>query len=401
VERTFVEISRHKLIENYQAIQRLVGTSVEILAVVKADAYGHGAVEVAKALEGAGARWFAVTSLPEAIELRRGGVLGRVIVLADVARSDQDALAEFGLTQMLHSMDQLHDLDAWLQKQEHTGLGTHLRLGGAAGPGSFSPADRSPQNGRRSLHLKFDSGMGRLGFHEACLDEIACLLARRPDLELEGLATHFASAEDLTSGQTEEQIRRFRRFAAALAARGIHPPFTHLANSAALVYWPETRASMVRPGLALYGYVMPARGENAPAPPRLQPVLTWKAQVLSVSDFPAGAPLGYNATYRTERPMRIGVVAAGYADGLDRRLSNGGPLLAGGRRVRIVGLVSMDVCLVDLTSTPHVRAGDYITILGRDGGESLDAMEIADYCGTIPYEILCGIGKRVPRLYVD
>jgi alanine racemase len=396
VERTFVEISRQKLIENYQAIQRLVGTSVEILAVVKADAYGHGAVEVARALERAGARWFAVTSLPEAIELRRGGILGRVIVLADLARSDQDAFEEFGLTRMLHSMDQLHDLEAWLQKQEG-----NLRSAATAGPDAFAPAGRSPQNGRRSLHLKLDSGMGRLGFHEACLDEIACLLARRPDLHLEGLATHFASAEELTSGQTEEQIGRFQQFVSALAARGIRPSFTHMANSAALVYWPETRASMVRPGLALYGYIMPARGGKAPAPPPLQPVLTWKAQVISVSDFPAGAPLGYNATYRTERPMRIGAVAAGYADGLDRRLSNGGPVLAAGRRVRIVGLVSMDVCLVDLTSTPNVRAGDYITILGRDGSESLDAMQMAAYCGTIPYEVLCGIGKRVPRLYVE
>lgn len=353
---------------------------MEILAVVKADAYGHGAVEVARTLEGAGTRWFGVTSIAEGIELRRNGVGGRILVLAGIDRQEQEALAEFDLTTVVHSIEQLRDLEAF--------AGEAFRRRGVCS----------------AVHLEFDSGMGRLGLEEARAPEIADLLARSPHLCLEGLATHFASAEDLGSGQTEEQIRRFAQVGEILRARGARPQFVHMANSAALAYWPQTWGSMVRPGLALYGYVMPARQGSSlgpwPAPPlEVHPVLTWKARVLTVKKYATGVPLGYNASFRTERPMRIGVVGAGYADGLDRRLSNGGTVLAAGKRVSIVGLVSMDVCLVDLSAALEVGPGGYITLLGQDGGQSLDAMEMADRCQTIPYEILCRIGKRVGRIY--
>ncbi len=369
--RTFVEISRQKLVENYESIRRLVGSSVEILAVVKADAYGHGAVEVARTLEGAGAGWFAVTSVSEGIELRQRGIRGRIVVLTGADRAELDALAEFDLDIVVHTIDQLRDLEAW------------------AGIRRFRPA----------VHLKFDSGMGRLGFQEST--EVARLLAACPNIRVEALATHFASAEDLSSGQTAQQIRRFEGLVSELAAGGIRPRFIHMANSAALAYWPETWGSMVRPGLALYGYLMPPCGAAAVAQPplSLQPVLSWKAQILAVKEYPAGTPLGYGAAFRTGRPTRVGVVAAGYADGLDRRLSNGGIVLAAGRRVPIVGLISMDLSLIDLTSAPETSPGHYVTLLGRDGDEAVDAMEIAGRCQTIPYEVLCGIGKRVTSLY--
>jgi alanine racemase len=369
--RTFVEISRAALAANYQAIRAAVGEQVEILAVVKADAYGHGAVRVAQTLEDAGARWFAVTSIDEGVELRRHGVGGRIVVLAECARSELNTIAEFNLTLMLHSIEDLRDLDAWARMREC-----------------------SPR-----FHLKFDSGMGRLGLAEARAGDVAELLEACPHLRLEGLATHFASAEDLGAGQTEQQLRRFSHLVDQLAARGIRPAFVHAANSAALAYRPDTWGSMARPGLALYGYLMPPRGATAVARFQVQPVLTWKAQILTIKDMPAGVALGYNATFRTERPMRIGVVAAGYADGLDRRLSNGGFVLAAGARAPIVGLVSMDVCLVDLSASPGLRPGDYVTLLGREGDQTLDAAEIAEHCGTIPYEVLVRIGRRVTRVY--
>jgi alanine racemase len=364
--RSHAEISRKALAGNYRSIRNAVGDGVEIVAVVKADAYGHGALGVAQTLETEGARWFAVTSIEEGVELRRGGVRGRILVLADFPRAELDAVAEFHLTLMLHSVDELAELDRWARRRE------------------ICPR----------FHLKLDSGMGRLGLAEARVQDVAALLARCPHLRLEGLATHFASAEDFTSGQTDEQLERFRRLADTL-----RPDLVHVANSAALAYRRETWTSMVRPGLALYGYLMPARGRQVPPAFEVAPALSWKARLLAVKDVPAGAPLGYNAAFRAERPMRIGVLGAGYADGLDRRLSNGGVVLAAGRRVAIVGLVSMDVSLVDLTASPEVSPGDYLTLLGRDGAESLWADEVARRCGTIPYEILCRIGKRVWRVY--
>jgi alanine racemase len=371
VERTFVEISRQKLTENYQAIRRVVGGAVEILAVVKADAYGHGAVEVCRTLEAAGARWFAVTSVREGIHLRRHGIGGRVVVLSDPDGTELDALAEFELTVMLHSLDQLQELEAWARGRQ-----VCFRF-----------------------HLEIDSGMGRLGLDETELPSLAGVLARSPYLRLEGLATHFASAENFTGGQTEEQIRRFACAAEKLAAAGIRPRFLHMANSAALAYRPETWGSMVRPGLALYGYLMPPRGKPAAPLFEPQPILSWKARVLTVREYAAGVPLGYDAAFRTSAPMRVGVIAAGYADGLDRRLSNGGIVLAGGRRTPIVGLVSMDVCLIDLSGAPEIGPGSYVTLLGREGSEAVDAAQMAERCHTIPYDILCGIRARVKRVY--
>lgn len=373
MERTFVEISRQNLSHNFQAIQQAVGNGVAILAVVKADAYGHGAVEVARTLEQAGAGWFGVTSISEGIELRVTGINSRVVVLADLPLGDQDAFAEFGLTPVLHSLEQLQEWNA--------------------------RAPKAPLEARLKVHLKFDSGMGRLGLSEACAADAAELLACSQRLELEGLATHFASAEDLSSGQTEEQMSRFAEVVQAFEARGLRPQFLHMANSAGLAYWPQARGSMVRPGLALYGYLIPPKG-GSPAPPfQLKPCLNWKAQIIAIKEHSTGVSLGYNATYRTPRAMRIGIVAAGYADGLDRRLSNGGTVLVGGRRVPIVGLVSMDLTLVDLTAAPGIQTGDYVTLIGREGDQALDAIEMAVHCGTTPYEILCGIGKRVTRLY--
>jgi len=369
--RTFVEISCAALAANFRAIRSAVGERIEVLAVLKADAYGHGAVRVAQTLEAAGARWFAVTSIGEGVELRQNGVRGRILVLAEFPRNDWNRVAEFNLTLMIHSVEDLRELAAWARLRQY-----------------------SPQ-----FHLKLDSGMGRLGMEEGRIAEFAEALAASPHLRPEGVATHFAAAEDLAGGQTQAQLDRFTRAVERLAAAGIRPPLIHMANSAALAYLPSTWGAMVRPGLALYGYLMTPRGGGAAPAIQVQPALSWKAQILTVKDVPAGVARGYTAAYRTERPMRVGVIAAGYADGVDRRLSNGGVVLAAGARASIVGLVSMDVCLVDLSGAPGLRPGDYVTLIGTEGGETIDAHQIAGHCGTIPYEVLVRIGKRVTRVY--
>jgi alanine racemase len=374
--RSYAEISRSQLAANYRALRAAVcpasGSSVEVLAVVKADAYGHGAVEVSRTLAAAGAGWFAVTEVGEGVELRQAGLAGRIVLLEECLGAEFDALAEFNLTPTVQSVEQLRELDAWARGRE------------------------SPFR----IHVEFDSGMGRLGLPEGCAAEAAGLLAASSGLRLEGLSTHFASSEDFGSGQTADQLARFRHLLEQFAARGLRPDVVHLANTAAVAYRPEAWGTMVRPGLALYGGVLPPVGAGIAPAFEVRPVLTWRARVLAVRDFGPGVPLGYGATYRTERSMRVGVAAAGYADGLSRRLSNGGPVLAGGYRTRLLGLVSMDSCLVDLTATPAVRPGDWVTLLGQDGAETLTAQDLADYAHTVPYEILCGLGRRVPRRYI-
>ena len=375
--RSYAEISRSQLAANYQTLRAAVcplgGSSVEVLAVLKADAYGHGAVEVSRTLAAAGAGWFAVTDVGEGVELRQAGLAGRIVLLEECLAAEFDALAEFNLTPTVQSVDQLRDLDAWAHPRE-----SPLRI-----------------------HVEFDSGMGRLGLPEGCAAEAAGLLAASSSrLRLEGLSTHLASSEDFASGQTAEQAARFRYILDQFGARGLRPDLVHLANTAAVAYRPESWGTMVRPGLALYGGVLPAVGARIAPAFEVRPILTWRARVLAVRDFGPGVPLGYGATYRTERAMRVGVVAAGYADGLNRRLSNGGPVLAGGHRTRLLGLVSMDSCLVDLTAVPAVHPGDWVTLLGQDGARSLTAQDLADYAQTVPYEILCGLGRRVPRRYI-
>jgi alanine racemase len=225
---------------------------------------------------------------------------------------------------------------------------------------------------------------------------VADWIGSSPNLEIKGLATHLASAEDFNNSQADEQRRRFAAVAAGLRERGIRCGRLHLSNSAAIAYRPDWTEGMVRPGLALYGYLTAPLG---PAPqPRIQvrPALEWKARILAVRDAPAGAKIGYEASFTATEPMRLAVISAGYGDGLSRRMSNGGQVLVRGERRPIVGLVSMDVTSADVTGFDGVEAGDEVTLIG----DGLDASEMARQCGSIAYEALCGISSRVPRVYV-
>lgn len=372
--RSWVEISLKQIADNFRAVQDVVGSEVEVMPVVKADAYRHGAVEVSRILTKVGARWLAVSNVEEGAILRDRGITARILIMADFLPSERDGLLEYDLTPVIHSLDDIQHWDRITAKR-----GT--------------PA---------AYHLKIDSGMGRLGTRASC-SEILEAIGAAKHARLEGLMTHFASAANYASSQTEEQLKVFESVCSQLAAAGVHPPFLHLSSTTPIAYgrrgaWKR----MVRPGHAIYGYVSPvAKGT---APPRLlevRPALTWKTAVLTVKDLPAGALVGYGGMFRTTQPTRIAVLAAGYADGIPHRLSNRGQVIVQGHLAPMIGAVSMDLTTIDITHCPALAQGDSVTLLGSEGGVSIDAQQIARVAGTISYSVLCGIHARVKRIYVD
>jgi alanine racemase len=371
--RSYVLVSRRQIAANYRNVCSVVGPDVEVAGVVKADAYGHGALEVSRVLLAEGARWLAVSSVEEGVTLRAGGLSQpRILVMGGFLPYEGEALVEHDLTPVAHSFEQVRWLD---------------QLAGRAG---------------RPLpyHLKIDSGMGRLGTR-ANVPEILAVLAETPGARLEGLMTHFASAADYTSNQTGNQLACFERVWAGLEKAGVRPRHRHTSSSSAIAYGRrEAWHAMVRTGHALYGYVSPARGEAPPQLLEVKPALTWKAKILAVKDIPEGALVGYGGTFRAPRPMRIGILGAGYADGIFHRLSNRGKVIAGGRLTSILGTISMDLTTIDLSHTTALSPGDEVTLLGAEGEARLDAQQIARIAGTISYNILSSISARVHRVYV-
>lgn len=374
--RCWIEVSRGRLTANYHAVKQTVGPDVEVCPVVKADAYGHGAVEVTRVLERAGARWFAVSSFDEGAALREAAITEpRILVMADsLAAAPLPDIVTHRLTPAIHSLDDLALLN---------------RLGAAAGK-------------IIDFHLKIDSGMGRLGTRAAAGDIARAILAA-PNTRLEGAMTHLASAADYQSGQTEAQLARF---AAVLDTLPVKPRLVHTSATVPVAYArTDAWRAMVRPGHAIYGYVSPIVKGAESAPARglhVRPALSWKTRLLAVKEIPAGEPIGYGAMFTATAPMRIGILGAGYADGIPHRLGNKGKVIAGGHLAPMVGAVSMDVTTVDLTGAPAaMKPGDVVTLLGEEGGASIDAQQIARLAGTISYSVLCGISARVAHVYVD
>jgi alanine racemase len=367
--RSYVAISRSRIAANFREVREAVGPGVEVAAVVKADAYGHGAIEVSRVLEQEGARWLAVGSVEEGVTLRRAGRASRILVLAGFLPYEREALLEYNLTPAAHSLEDIADLEQ---------LGKQIRY-----------------------HLKIDSGMSRLGTR-ACADQIVAAIRSSPHAHCEGLMTHFASAADYQSLQTEHQAAAFLEVRDKLLQAGIKPAYLHTSSTNAIAYARrDAWHNMVRAGHAIYGYLSPARGEAPPRILHLKPALEWKAKILVIKDVPEGALVGYGGSFRAPRPMRIGVLAVGYADGLPHRLSNKGRILADGKPAQILGTVSMDLTTIDLSHTQALSPGDEVTILGQEGDAKLDAQQIARLAGTISYNILCAIGSRVRRVYVD
>lgn len=349
-----------------------VGSGVRVMGVVKADAYGHGAVEVARILMDCGAGWLAVSSVDEGRTLRKAGIGARILVMGGYLPTDAGALVEHNLTPAVHSLDEVAELD---------------RV--ARGAGRPLP-----------YHLKIDTGMGRLGTR-APVEEIAAAVRGAASAHLEGLMTHFASAADYTSPQTSAQVACFEAIRTGLAACGIRPELVHMSSTNAIGYGrTEAWHNMVRAGHAIYGYVSPARGDAPRQILDVKPALSWYARILNIKEVPEGTLIGYGGSYRAPRAMRIATLGAGYADGIFHRLSNRGRVIADGRLAPILGTVSMDLTTIDISHTGRLRRGDQVTLLGAEGDVSLDAQQIAKVAGTISYNILCCISARVKRVYV-
>jgi alanine racemase len=376
---TWAEVSLRALRENYRTIAHYVGAGVAVCAVVKAYAYGHGAVECATALEQEGASWLGVTSLDEAIPLREEGIAARILLMTGFWRGEEEEIIRLQLTPTVWEISQIERLQraaAQLRVSEH------------------------------AVHLKVDTGMGRLGATLEELPKLLAVLKASWHLQLEGFSTHIASSEILDAPSVTEQLKRFEAARHLLQQSGFDPPLVHAANTSAVVAHHESWNTMVRPGLALYGYHLPleragravsGRGLRLP----LQPVLTWKTRILSLREMPAGQALGYGGTYVTKAPARIAILPVGYADGLNRELSSKGRVIVREHYAPIVGRISMDLTTVDVTGIPGVEVADEVILLGSSDGLSVDAREHAELAHTIPYEILCAISKRVPRRYEE
>lgn len=370
--RSYVLVSLEQIARNYCNVRAAVGAGVEVMAVVKADAYGHGALAVSRALIREGARWLAVSSVDEGVALRAAGIPSRILVMAGFLPQEREALVEYDLTPTAHSLEDIAELDRMAGRASRT----------------------------LAFHLKIDSGMGRLGTRAAPAEIVTAIQALR-QARIEGLMTHFASAADFTSPQTDRQAARFDACVAALREAGIGLDYVHTSSTNAIGYArKDAWYNMVRAGHALYGYVSPPRGAGPKQILDVQPALTWKAKILAVKDIPEGTLVGYGGTFRAPAAMRIAILGAGYADGVFHRLSNRGKVIAAGEITPIVGTISMDLTTIDVSHAPQLKAGDDVTLLGAEGGARLDAQQIARVAGTISYNILSSISARVRRVYV-
>ena len=377
LKRTWAEVSLDNLEHNYRAIKNHIPEGCRFLGVMKADAYGHGAVPLSHALCELGAEYLAVSNLEEAIQLRRGGVRAPMLILGYTPASFADTMVFMDITQEVHSLEYAKELDTAL-------AGTNYIL---------------------NVHLKLDTGMTRIGFfaydHERTLPELleVCGL---PHLHVEGVFTHFCVADSKAPEDeafTRTQYARFTAMLDALAAHGIRPELRHCASSGATILYPEFALDMVRPGIATYGH---APSEDAEGILDLRPLMTVRTTVAQLREIPAGTSISYGRTYTAERDMRVAVLPIGYADGLLRGLSGKVSFRIRGRMARSVGRICMDMCMVDVSEIPGIRVGDEAALFGYDtDGTLLPCERIAQQAGTISYEILCGISKRIPRIYMQ
>ncbi|HIW73802.1 MAG TPA: alanine racemase [Firmicutes bacterium] len=375
LKRTWAEISLDAIRENYRAIRDTLAPGCRMMAIVKADAYGHGAGFVSRTLQEAGADWFGVSNLDEALQIRKAGITRPILILGYTPAREAARLAAFAVTQTVCDREYGRELS-----RAAASAGVEVRV-----------------------HIKIDTGMSRLGFLCQREEELPAAVGeaeevcRLPGLHPEGIFTHFASADE-EGGEafTRRQFSLFRAAADALEERGVHFSLRHCCNSAATLLYPDMHLDMVRPGLILYG-LFPAPWLAGRIP--LQPAMALKTVVSMVKNVPAGSVVSYGRTYETRREAALATVPIGYADGYPRSFSNRAVMLVGGRRVPVVGRVCMDQCMLDVSAVPHVREGMVVTVFGREGGDTLPVEEFASLCGTVNYESICLIGKRVPRIF--
>jgi len=371
IRPTRAEIDLGSVVRNLRTL-KAAAPEAGVLAMVKADAYGHGASLIAPALEAEGVELLGVALIEEGLALRAAGVRGEILVLGGAYAGGWEALVEARLVPAVFREDHLEAL-----------------------------ATAARRHGVEPLaHLKVDTGMSRLGALPA---EVPGLLARARSLgvALEGVFSHLANADLADAATTQRQLDQFRALLGAVEAAGVRTRWRHLANSAAMVALPPSRdgatLNLVRPGLALYG-VLPAPWISPPR--RLEPVLSWKTEIIHLKSVPPGTSVSYGGTWTARRSTRIATLPVGYADGYPRRLSNRAQVLVRGRRAPVVGRVCMDLCMVDVTDVPGAALGDEVVLIGRQGTEEISVSELAGWLETMAYEVLCGVGARVPRVPV-
>lgn len=362
------EIDVAALRRNVDIVSACVGPSVGLLAIVKADAYGHGALACGRALERK--VWgFGVSLVEEGVELRRGGIETPVVVLGSFyGQSHRDVVA-YRLTPVI--ADEL-DVERFARAAGELGVE------------------------RVRLHLKIDTGMSRLGVRPERLDAVLRAIAGAPAVELIGLCTHLGEADAADLGVARAQLERFDECRRRVLDAGLQPTICHVANSAAVARLSGARFDLVRPGLALYGH-SPA-GE--PVYHGLRPAMSLKSRVVALREVPPGTRVSYGGLYVARERTRIATIPIGYADGYSRRMSGQAAVLVGGRRVPVLGAITMDMCMADVTSVPGCQLGDEVVLMGAQGSEQISAEELARWAGTVVWEVFCGVSKRVPRVYV-
>ena len=369
--RTYVSVDLGAVRHNIEEARKNIREDTKIMAVVKADAYGHGAVEVSHALSDL-VDAYGVAMAEEALELRRSGIRKRILILGYTAEDWFPELIGHRIAQTVYTWEMAEKLNR-----------------------------AAEQLGQKAIvHIKLDTGMGRIGF--AAADEnvrVVKQISALPYLELEGIFTHFARADEAAPDPIREPFHQFQFFVTKLEREGIHIPIRHVSNSAAIINFPEGNLNMVRSGITTYG-LYPSEQVSREVM-RLTPAMQWKSVVSYVKDIEAGTRISYGGTFVSDRSMKVATIPVGYADGMKRDLSNKGRVLIRGRYANILGRVCMDQFMVDVSDIPYVSAGDEVTIFGRDGGREIPVEEVAGQCHSFNYEFVCGITARVPRKYVE
>jgi len=383
---TSAEINLDAFRYNLRIIKSLVGLNTETMAIIKADAYGHGAIQCARAAIEEGTKYLGVGIIQEGIELRENGITSPILILGGVYPDELTELIYYNLSTSLSTL--------------------------ALAKAISKKAEKSKTN--ISVHIKIDTGMGRLGVQCEGFSDLLEHVMSYKNITIEGFFTHLANADDVDPKFSQEQIVKFSNILKIIKTKKFsklhntsQPILIHSANSAGLLHYPESRFNLVRPGISLYG--------SLPSPilqpvlnlieksnyPALRPVMSWKTKIIQIQTLRKGVPLSYGGTYITQKnKSRIAILPVGYADGLNRRLSNKMEFLVKGMRVKQIGTICMDMCLIDVTKLPNIDMGEEVVILGSQGKDNIPIEELAAKAETIPYEIFCGISKRVPRVYV-
>ena len=370
---TWAEIDLAALAHNFHVIKNQIGPDTKVLAAVKANAYGHGAVECARRLESEGCDWFGVALPEEGVELRSAGIGRPILCLGGFWPGQEVSLLEHQLTPVVYRLDLIELLNRAAQSANKTA----------------------------GVHVKIDTGMGRLGVRADAVAEFCNALARFKHIRVEGLMTHLAAADDEAKQEfTDNQLSKFAAAIAAFREHGFQPTLIHAANSAAAFANQGARGNMIRPGGSLYGFVRDVFPANVETP-ALRPVMSLHSRIVLLKNVPQGEYLGYGCTFQTQRDSLIATIPIGYDDGYRRALSNRARVIVRGKFARVVGRVSMDLTLVDVTGVSNVSLDDHVMLLGRDGECLIAAEDLGELAGTISYEITCGISNRVPRIYED